>query len=431
MISRAKLPADKADHIEWDSAMPGFGIRTRAGGSKTYVVQYKIGAQNRRMTLGAVSKLTRDQARKVAKQILGKVATGQDPQAEKAAARSAPRPGTFKETAEAFLNFQGSVDPKKGTTRLRPSSLYSTQLYLMKHCKRLHLHQFNAEAVKRRDIASVLSDIAKKSGAVSADRARAALSRMFVWAMKEGLIESNPTIATNVYAGKTERDRVLTSDEIVAIWNALPDPDPSDLGAKDNDYGTIVKLLFLTAARPDEIADLRWSEVSLDERHIDLPAARSKNKRPFILPLSDSAFWRLLGVGQNINRRDLVFGRGRKKGFQAWSKLKAELNAKLKGMKFSYTPGGMLEDMRPWQLRDIRRTVDTGMNELGVEPHIVEACLNHVSGYKAGVAGVYNRAVYAGPKRKALEIWANHIAVILAQASGANVTTIHTHSNRA
>ena len=77
--------------------------------------------------------------------------------------------------------------------------------------------------------------------------------------------------------------------------------------------------------------------------------------------------------------------------------------------------------MKLWQLRDIRRTVATGMAELGVQPHIVEACLNHVSGAKAGVAGVYNRAVYADEKREAVEVWANHLAVILAQAKGANV----------
>ena len=61
---------------------------------------------------------------------------------------------------------------------------------------------------------------------------------------------------------------------------------------------------------------------------------------------------------------------------------------------------------------------------MGIEPHIVEACLNHVSGHKAGVAGVYNRAAYAEPKRRAFEIWETHINMLLAQASGANVVKL-------
>ena len=80
--------------------------------------------------------------------------------------------------------------------------------------------------------------------------------------------------------------------------------------------------------------------------------------------------------------------------------------------------------MAPWTLHDLRRTESTRMHELGVEPHIVEACLNHVSGHRAGVAGTYNRAAYKSQKAAALDLWAHHIAVILAQTSGANVLSM-------
>ena len=382
-IDKIALPAGKTDHIEWDDDLPGFGLRVRGGGSRVYVVQYKVGAKNRRMTLGSTKKLHVEPARKEAKKLLGKVGLGQDPQGEKATAR-ATASETFKAVAERFIAFQ--------TDRLRSSSLYSTSLYLNIHCKRLH--GLKVEAITRREIASVLSSIAEKSGAVSADRARAALSAMFAWAMREGLVEANPTIATNTYAGKTERDRVLSKEEIPAIWAALP----------DNDYGTIVKLLFYTGARRDEIADLKGPEVDRDSRVIHLPAERSKNKRAFYLPLSRPAFELIADLGEGERH---VFGK-RGSGFSGWSKAKRELDAKLKKIK-------------PWQLRDIRRTVATGMAELGVQPHIVEAVLNHVSGAKAGVAGIYNRAVYADEKREAVEIWANHLAVVLAQSAGANV----------
>jgi integrase len=387
MISKAKLPEGKADHIEWNSAMPGFGIRTRTGGSRTYVVQYKIGKQNRRMTLGKAGGnkgLTLDDARREAKKVFGEVARGNDPQGAKKAAR-ATASETFKAIADRFMAYQAK--------RLRPSSLYNTNLYLMGHCKRLHA--LKIESVTRRDIASVLSTINENSGAVSADRARAALSAMFSWAMKDGIVEANPVVGTNVYAGPSSRDRVLTPQEIAAIWKALP----------SNDYGTIVKLLFYTGARVDEVGLLAWSETNFDERQIELPAERSKNRRPFILPLSDPA----LKLLEAVERRDgrFVFGR-RRSGFSGWSKSKAELDAKLKFEKL-------------WQLRDIRRTVATSMADIGVQPHVVEACLNHVSGHKAGVAGIYNRAVYANEKRAAFKTWANELSIILAKASGANV----------
>jgi integrase len=93
-----------------------------------------------------------------------------------------------------------------------------------------------------------------------------------------------------------------------------------------------------------------------------------------------------------------VFGEG-EGGFQGWSRAKAALDKRLNqaGVK-----------VRPWRLHDIRRTVATRLADLGTLPHVIEAILNHVSGHKAGVAGVYNRATYAREKREALNAWADH-----------------------
>src|SRR4051812_29998386 len=85
IVDKLKLPVGKTDHIEWDDWLPGFGVRIREGGSRNYVIQYKIGAQNRRMTIGSTKTLTLEQARRKAKIELGKVAHGEDPQGEKLA----------------------------------------------------------------------------------------------------------------------------------------------------------------------------------------------------------------------------------------------------------------------------------------------------------------------------------------------------------
>ena len=189
IVDRLELPVGKTDHIAWDDANPGFGLRAREGGSRVYICQYKIGTKTRRLTLGSTTKLTLEQARKEAKKQLGKVAAGGDPQGEKLASR-ATAAETFKAIADAFIRFQ--------TARLRESSLYSTQLYLTAYCRRLH--GLKVADITRREIASMLGTIAGDHGPVAADRARSALSAMFAWAIGAGLVDANPVIGTNKHA---------------------------------------------------------------------------------------------------------------------------------------------------------------------------------------------------------------------------------------
>jgi len=112
-----------------------------------------------------------------------------------------------------------------------------------------------------------------------------------------------------------------------------------------------------------------------------------------------------------------VFTAGRK-ATTGWSNAKRSIDAAI--AKFN---GG--EPIPEWRIHDLRRSTATGMAEdLKVPPHIVEAALNHVSSHKAGVAGIYNRSTYAAEKRAALDLWAHHLRMIVAQAEGANVTRL-------
>ena len=377
MIAKTK-PDAAADSFAWDNKLPGFGIRTRDGRA-TYVVQYKLGKQQRRMTIGSTAKLTREQAVREAKKIFGKVAGGEDPQGSRKAVRAAVPTDTFKAIAERFIAYQA--------TQWRPASLSATERYLMKHFGRLHV--LKADAIKRTQVAAILSDIATKHGPVAADRACSAISSCFAWARRDGLVEENPISDMNKYAGVTQRDRVLTDDELAAIW----------LAQEDDDYGRIIKLLILTGQRKTEIADL--SRVEIRDGAIELPGERTKNHKPHIVPLSAGA---RAVVDEQLRKtnRNLIFGKG-ERGFSGWSKAKRELDAKL--------------PLKPWTVHDIRRSVSTGMNELGIEPHVVEATLNHISGYRSGVAGVYNRASYIEQKTAALDLWARHVAAIVAGAA--------------
>jgi len=121
------------------------------------------------------------------------------------------------------------------------------------------------------------------------------------------------------------------------------------------------------------------------------------------MPLSAPALAVLSGIPRR-ERRNLVFGEG-VGAFSGWSKAKAALDGRV-ASALGRAPA-------PWRLHDIRRTVATRLADLGVRPHVIEAALNHISGHKAGVAGVYNRAAYAAEKRAALTLWGDHLSTLI------------------
>jgi integrase len=391
-ITALKLPPGKTDHIEFDDAIPGFGIRLREGGSRTWVFQYTLGSKQRRMAIGKASALTPEKARSIAADLHAKVRLGCDPATEKEAAK-VNAALSFKSIADRFLARQ--------RTRLRPRSYVEVERHLLNHAK--PLHGTPIAAVDRRLIAARLGEIADAKGAVTANRSRATWSALYSWAMKEGLAESNPVANTNKQSEQS-RERVLSDCELAQIWHAC----------LDDDYGRIIRLLLLTGCRLNEIAGLRLAEIDFEKRMISLPPERVKNKREHLVPMSDA----VSGILEQakINVSDLLFGYGENRPFSGWTKAKEKLDARVEKATGTVLPH--------WTPHDLRRTCATRMAELGVQPHLVEAVLNHVSGHKHGVAGIYNRATYAAEKRQALGLWAAHVNAIVAGNQSSNVVML-------
>jgi len=371
-VNTLRLPIGKTEAIYFDEELP-LGVRLRVGGAARWIYQYKLGAKHRRITLGALAALSAAEARKVAGELHARVRLGQDPAVQKAEGR-ARAAETMGAVLQTYLAYQ--------QRRLRPRSYVEVERHLLKHCRQLHGLQL--AKIDRRAIAARISAIATRNGAVAANRTRASLAAFFAWCLREGLVDSNPTIGTNRQPEQS-RDRVLSPDEIKRIWNALD----------DNHYGVAVKLLLLTGQRATEIGSLRWTEVGDDE--IVLPAARTKNRREHVVPLAPVAKALLKKMPR---RGEFVFERRPGRPLKAWSTFKENLDDHIRAS------GAVLP---PWCHHDLRRTAATGMAEIGVAPHVVEAVLNHVSGHKASIAGVYNKAVYAAEKRRALTIWAEYV----------------------
>lgn len=246
--------------------------------------------------------------------------------------------------------------------------------------------------VTRADVAACHRAISNRGHTVAAAQARSAISTLYSWAMGEGLADENPVIGTNRPKKSDPRERVLKDDELAAVWRACG----------DDDFGKIIRLLVLTGCRRLEIGGLRWREFDRETGTLTLPPERVKNGRKHALQLPNIAVEIIESVPRSVDDdRDHLFGARSRRGFCAWTQQKADLDTRLRGR------------VGPWTIHDLRRTAATGMANLGIQPHVVEAVLNHYLGHRAGVAGVYNRAPYELEIRAALALWADHVKCIV------------------
>jgi integrase len=382
-VNGLKLPRGKSEAIVFDEGLPGFGLRVRAGGKRTWIAQYRLGSKQRRVTIGTVETLDADEARRRARSALSKVHLGADPQLEKAEAR-----------AQAAVTLGSVVDSylaRYAAKRLKPSTLTDVDRYLRRHWGTLSA--LPVRKITRADVAARLARIAEESGGFAANRARTALSSLYAWAIAEGLTDANPVVGTRKAVDEIARDRVLTDEELRLIWRH----------AGGGDYGAIIRLLILIGQRREEVAAMTWEEIDLEGAIWRIGGDRTKNARAHEVPLASQA----VEILQALEKRDgraLVFG-SRNGPFSGWSKAKALLDSRMSAA-LGRAPA-------PWRLHDLRRTAATRMADLGVQPHVIEAILNHVSGHKAGVAGVYNRSSYAAERRAALNLWADHVMALV------------------
>ena len=356
------------ESLFWDAALRGFGIRALRSGRRSWIYQYRDEhARTRRMVLGDVSAVSLEAARESARQKAASVAQGVNPSVERKKKRTA---GTMLEVVEAYLVHA------RGRQRSRTFS--GTERHL--RVQAAPLHHDRVETVRRGDIAGLLERVADSSGPISANRLRAALSAMWTWGLRTGLIDAdNNPVTFTIRQRENTRDRTLSRAELKAIWDA------TDNG---KDYSRIVRLCLLTGCRREEIGRLRWDEIQND-RIVFGPDRMKGNLAHEIalLPMILSVLPK-----RPDEARGSVFGR-RGTGFSGWSKSKIYLDAKLAGL-------GM--KMPAWGLHDLRRTFSTRLHDAGMEPLVIEALLAHK---QQGVAAVYNRASFREAKSAALTRW--------------------------
>jgi integrase len=363
-----KLPQGASDAFWWDTEIKGWGHRWRApSGARSWVFQH---GKWPRYTFGHYPAMSVPAARKEAERCHALAMQGRNPAAEKRE-RKARDGETFESCMELYLEHRRN-DPK-----LRRKTLVEIERHLTKNLRALH--RLHIADVTRRLIAIEL-DRFSASYPVQSNRTHRSLNKFLKWCVSRGYIEANPAelIERNP---EVARDRVLSIPELVQIWRGLP----------EGDYADIVRLLALLGLRAREVSDLQFTELDLSAGVITLGPQRTKNRRAHVITLPPAALAIL--KAREPNGRPFVFGSGQL-GFSGWSKAKARLDVQV-------------TLANPWVIHDLRRSCATHMGELGVSPWVIELCLNHVSGSRAGVAGTYNRSKLEADKATAWAQWAD------------------------
>ena len=405
-VSRLKPPTDGQQDY-WDALTPGFGVRISHGGTRTWLVQARVlkkgDWKQTRISLGRYPSMTLAEARKDARDILKEAEAGKDPRGraklDKAEMEKASR-DTWSAAAELFLT---KYAERKG---LRGSTLRDYHRALQGPDIQDWVDR-PITKISRADIRDRLDTVAARAS-IHANRLRAYWGKFFGWLLENDWVEVNPMQGVARPVPERSRDRFLSKLELPVVWQAFDAAGPAFAG--------MLKVLLLTGQREGEIAALKWSEVvdlEGEDPRLELPAERTKNRKPHVVPLSLQAV-SIIRAQPRFKGGSYVFTSGlggtHLKGF---SKGKAKIDAAL-------SEAGAA--VPPWRIHDLRRTVASGLAEwLEIEPHIIESILNHISGSKAGVAGTYNRATYLPQRKAALALWANLIDELLGKSVGGNV----------
>ena len=378
------VPAGRRDALVFDEVLPGFGVRKFPSGRAVYVVKYNVGGKQRRQALGEVVRGNLRAMRLLASDVRAQARQGRDVLAEREVERA----------AIANRKNLGDLIPeylKSCAARVRPSTLSETTRYLTQSWKPLHNREITS--ISRSDALAVVDGLESDSGARSADCARAALHGLLAWALDKEFIDANVAAGIKRRATGSSRERVLSDGELCEAWHAC----------LDDDHGRITRLLLLTGARRAEIGDLAWDEIDAAGRQICLPGGRTKNGKGHTIPLSDQA---LALLPERRDGHEHLFGRLPGAGFSGWSKGKSELDARIAAARKS---AGLKRPPVGWVLHDLRRTCATGLQRLGTRLEVIESALNHTSGSRGGIVGVYQRHKFTDEVREALAMWGGHV----------------------
>ncbi len=407
---RRTKPAEKQIDY-WDKNTSGLVMRVNVDGSKTWGVRYRAGGRDSkryRMKIGTFPEMGLTEARKSARVHIGKSLSGENPAAGKKH-ETQKRITGGKDIAwllDEWIKRHCNENVKPKTTDNYRQILTT---HFLPQCADMPI-----SSITKRDIINVLDNIKDEASAGMAERVRLYASAMFNWAASEDIIDVPPTYALKARAKIQSRERVLSDDEVRAVWKAC-----GEYRRGESSYGPFIRMLIITGQRRSEIAAMCRQDIDLDKVRYTIPAERNKSGRTHDVPLSAQAL-RIIEprLDENcahlfpasrarfvdINTPDMIL---LDKPMSGWGKMKKQLDE--------------MSGVTDWRLHDIRRTVGTNLAELEVPRLTISRILNHKEG---GVTSIYDRHSYFKEKLAALELWGRRLDQILTPDGGENVVPL-------
>jgi integrase len=410
-----------------DTGCTGLYLVVQPSGARSWALRYRYLDKPKKLTLGPVltvangeaepsdveigQPLTLAAARKLAGDELHKLKLGRDPAADKKQGIATSRSEAVRRAADSVEVLAARFLKQHVEAKNRPATREQVERILAKEV----LPRWKGKSVhdiEKRDVVRLLDDIAEDRP-ILANRTLAIVRKFFNWMFAKDIIRTiSPCAGVEPPAKENSRERVLSESEICSLWTAS-----DDIG---HPFGPFLKLLILTGQRRSEVAGISWSEIDADKRLWTLPGDRTKNGETHTLPLAPQVWAIIEAASRKTNGdgdadHDHILSTTGKTAISGFSRAKGQLD-KVAALR------------KGWSYHDIRRSFVThtatlrvkeasGQQRLAVQPQVIEAIVNHISGHKAGVAGVYNRATYDVEKREALELWADHVEAIVAKAA--------------
>lgn len=375
-----------------DGKERGLALRVTPSGVKTWSIRYRRKADSKliRLTIGEYPAFSLSEAREEAQKIKGDVARRKDPAAERRRGTE-DLPRTFGQLAVRYL-----ADHAAGKR-----SGFKDEQMLAKDVTPA-LDGKLLDEIKRGDVTLILDKIKKRSAPIQANRTFEVIRKVFAFAVEKGFVEQSPILLMKAPSKPRSRDRTLSPTEIRIFWRRIVGKTAMQWQTR-----TILRLCLITGQRVDEVSGARKSELHLDKAEWHLPGERVKNGSAHLVPLAPLAL--------------LLFKKAIKRGGESPFVFPSKMTRG--GVKSHITPAAVARAMRRGRdifgfdreatPHDLRRTLASGMAELGFPRIIQDKVLNHVSADRSTISGVYDRYGYATEKRKALEAWALHVARLL------------------
>jgi integrase len=353
-----------------DSALPGLYLLLSPNSFRSWAIRYRYGKRTRKLTIGPYHIYPVKAARESAAKALRLVHEGRDPATERKQATA----DTIDSVIELFIERYSKRKHAAGTQA-------GVEAILRNHV----LPQWRGRGVReitRRDVAELVGAMADKTP-IAANRTLATVTRLFNWAQSQSIVEVSPCAGVERPTKEESRERTLSNDELKRVWLAA--------GEMGGAFGSIVRLLILTGGRRSEVQKMRWSEIDMAAKVWTLPSERSKIGLVHSVQLSDAA----MDVLASIPRTGDYLFAGKRGAFV--------------NMLHNKTRIDKLSGVSGWTYHDLRRTMVSGMANLGIDIATAEKAINHKSGVFRGIVSVYQKHHFSDEKRNAFQVWGRFV----------------------